>query len=105
MAGAGFGGLLLICLLNLTLNKKSSSHSLQFVSKYHVFLDSLRAQIREYTYHNSVTAALYYAGVELEKNVTYTQRTENKHTEKAIAEATLIPWIAGLSGPIGLTLE
>ena len=28
------------------------------------------------------------------------QRTENRQTEKAITEATLIPWIAGLSGPI-----
>ena len=67
VAEAGFGGLLLICLLNLTLNKKSSSHSLQFVSKYHVSLDSLRPQIREHTYRNSVTAALHYTGVELEK--------------------------------------
>ena len=31
------------------------------------------------------------------------QRTENRQTEKAITEATLIPWIAGLSGPIDRT--
>ena len=31
------------------------------------------------------------------------QRTENRQTEKAITEATLIPWIAGLSGPIMLS--
>ena len=91
MAGAGFGSLLLICLFNLTLKEKSSSHSLQFVSKYHVFLDSLRVQIGEHTHHssgpakyhvsldslwpqirdqtycNSVMAAIYYTGVELEK--------------------------------------
>ena len=39
MAGAGFRGPLLICPLNLTLNKKSASHSLQFATKYHVFLN------------------------------------------------------------------
>ena len=49
MAGAGFGGTLLICLLNLTLNEKSSLYSLQFASKYHVSLDSLRPQIWEHT--------------------------------------------------------
>ena len=41
------------CLLNLTLNEKSSSYSLQFVSKYHFFLDSLRAKILEHTHHSS----------------------------------------------------
>ena len=46
VAGASFGGPLLICLLNLTLNEKLSLHSLQFVSKYHVSLDSLRLQIQ-----------------------------------------------------------
>ena len=60
VAGAGFGGPLLICLLNLTLNKKSSLHSLQFMSKYHVFLDSLWLQIREHTHHKSGLAAFYY---------------------------------------------
>ena len=67
MAGAGFGGPLLICLLNLTLNEKSSLHSLQFVSKYHVSLDSLWPQIWEHTYRNLVTAAIYYTRIELEK--------------------------------------
>ena len=38
----------------------------------------------------------------IRKNVTEkTQRTDREQrTEKAIREATLIPWIAGLSGPI-----
>ena len=45
VAGAGFGGPLLICLLNFTLNEKLSWHSLQLVSKYHVSLDSLQPQI------------------------------------------------------------
>jgi len=76
VAGTGFGGPLLICLLNLTLNEKSSSHSLQFVSKYHVFLDSLRPQIREHKHRNSGPEALYYTGVELEKM----QHTHREHT-------------------------
>ena len=66
MAGAGFGGPLLICLLNLTLNQKMLAHSLQLVSKYHVSLDSLQPQIREHTHRNLVMAALYYTRVELE---------------------------------------
>ena len=66
MAGAGFGGPLLISLLNLTLNEKLSLHSLQFVSKYHVFLDSLRLQIWEHTHRNLGPAALYYTEFGLE---------------------------------------
>ena len=54
------------CLLNLTLNEKSSWHSLQFGSKYHVSSDSLWAQIQDHTYRDYVMAALYYAGEELE---------------------------------------
>ena len=68
MAGAGFGGPLLICLLNLTLNEKSLLHSLQFASKYHVSLYSLWPQIRDHTHRNLGLAALYYTAVELEKN-------------------------------------
>ena len=109
MAGASFGGPLLICLLKFILNKKSSSHSLQFPLKYHVFLNSLWLQIWEHTHHNSGPVAIYYTAVELEKNVTYgirknityrEQRTDRQRTEKAITEATLILWITGLSGPI-----
>ena len=66
VAGAGFGGPLLICLLNFTLKEKLSLHSLQFALKYHVSLDSLWPQIWEHKYRNSVTVALYYGGVELE---------------------------------------
>ena len=78
MAGASFRSPLLICLLNLTLNKKLSLHSLQFASKYYVSLDSLRGQIRDHTYRNSVTVAIYYTGVELEK---CNKPKENTHTE------------------------
>ena len=54
------------CLLNLTLNKKLSSQSLQFASKYHVFLDLLQLQIRDHTHHNLGLVTLYYTAVELE---------------------------------------
>ena len=107
MAGVDFRGLLLICLFNLTLNKKSSSHSLQFVLKYHVFLDSLRVQIREHTHHSSGLAkyhvflnslrpqirehthrnfglaALYYTGVELKKCNTHTQNRETTQNRES----------------------
>ena len=71
MAGAGFGDPLIICLLNLTLHEKLSSHSLQFMSKNYVSLYSLWPQIRDHTHHNSGMAALYHTAVELEisKNV------------------------------------
>ena len=39
---------------------------LQVALKYHVYSDSLWAQITEHTGRNYVTAALYYVGVELE---------------------------------------
>ena len=67
VAGAGFRGPLLICLLYLTLNEKLSSHSLQFALKYHVFLSSLWVQIQDHTHHNSGVAAIYYSAVGLEK--------------------------------------
>ena len=38
MAGAGFKGPLLICLLNITLTAKSASHTSQFALKDYVFL-------------------------------------------------------------------
>merc|ERR1712115_35996 len=66
VAGAGFGGPLLICLLKFTLNEKSLAHSLQFGTKYHVYSDSLRAQITEHTEYNYVMAALFCVGEELE---------------------------------------
>ena len=83
MAGAGFGGPLLICLLKFTLNEKSLAHSLQFGTKYHVYSDSLRAQITNHTEYNYVMAVLYCVGEELEnlmrtdKQRTDTQRIQN----------------------------
>ena len=82
VAGAGFGGPLLICLLNFTLNEKSSWHSLQLASNYHVSLDSLWSQIQEHTYLNSVMAALYYARVELEKMLlTYREHKDRQRKQ------------------------
>ena len=67
VARAGFRGPLLICLLNLTLNEKSSSHTLQFALKYHVLLNSLQAQIWDHTHRYSGAVAIYYTVVGLEK--------------------------------------
>ena len=36
----------------------------------------------------------------IRKNVTENRQTDREQTEKPITEATLIPWMAGLSGPI-----
>ena len=67
----------LICLFNITLKGKSTLHISQFARR--------------------TIAAIYYTAVRLIKNV-----QENRETEKEISKtlATLIPWIAGLSGPI-----
>ena len=46
--------------------REHTHHSLG-PAKYHVFLDSLRPQIREHTYRSLGPVALYYTGVELEK--------------------------------------
>ena len=40
---------------------------------------------------------LYWSRIR--KNVTHRQTDIERRTEKAITEAILIPWIAGLSGP------
>ena len=46
---------------------REHTHHSSGLAKYHVFLDSLQPQIREHTYCSSGLAALYYTGVELEK--------------------------------------
>ena len=81
VAGAGFGGPLLICLLKFTLNKKSLAHSLQFGTKYHVYSDSLQAQITEHMEYNYVTAALYCVGEELENLMRTNKQTDREQTE------------------------
>ena len=82
VAGAGFGGQLLICLIKFTLNKKSLAHLLQFRTKYQVYSDSLRVQITEHTEYNYVTAALYCVGEELENLMrTYRQRTNRQRIQ------------------------
>ena len=46
---------------------REQTHHSSGLAKYPVFLDSLRLQIREHTHRNSGLAALYYTVVELEK--------------------------------------
>ena len=60
------------CLLRFTLAVNSVAHTSKFGDSSHI---------------------LYWSRIR--KNVTHIQRTE-----KTITEATLIPWIVGLSGPI-----
>ena len=58
---------------------------LQFMSKYHVFLNSLRVQILDHTHHSSGPAAIHYTAVGLEKKVTenrqITDKTENRESK------------------------
>ena len=82
MAGAGFGGPILICLLKFTVNEKSLAHSLQFRTKYHVYSDSLPAQITEHTEYNYVTAALYCVEEELENLMRTNKHAENGQTDR-----------------------
>ena len=85
LQGPALGALFLICPLNLTLNEKPSSHKLQFASKYHVFLNSLQAQIWDHTHHNSGAAAIYYTAVGLEKsNREQTDREQRKQLQRLL---------------------
>ena len=67
------------------------AHSLQFGMKYHVYLDSLWAQIREHMEYNYVTVALYCVGEELENLMKTDRQRTKKQTENSITEATHIP--------------
>ena len=96
MAGASFGGPLLIRLLKFTLKEKLLAHSLQFRTKFHVYSDSLRAQITEHTEYNYVTAALYCVGEELEKIMRTNRQTENRQTDREFN-------YRGHSNPCGLS--
>ena len=71
--GAQFGSGKLLCLLIFTPATNSRAHTSQFGS-----------------------SGLILCWSRIRKNVTHReQNTENKHTEKAIAEASLIPWMPG----------
>ena len=78
----------LICLLSITLTTKSASHTSQFIMPCgsHILNCS-----------------------RIRKNVTHReQRTHgqrDRQTENSITDATLIPWITGLSGPIYNKIE
>ena len=56
-----------VFLVSLRAQIREHTHHSLGLAKYHVFLDSLRPQIREHTHRSSGLAALYYNGVELEK--------------------------------------
>ena len=45
---------------------REHTHHSSGPAKYHVFLDSLWLQIRDHTHRNLGAAAIYYTGVELE---------------------------------------
>ena len=64
---------------------------LQVALKYHVYSDSLWAQITEHTEYNYMTAALYCVGEELENLMRTDRQTDREHTENSKPEATLIP--------------
>ena len=72
---------------------------LQVALKYHVYSDSLWAQITEHTEYNYVMAALYRVGEELENLMrTDKQRTDTQRIQNL--RPLLSPWIVGVSGPI-----
>ena len=54
---------------------REHTHHSSGPANYHVFLDSVQPQIGEHTHRSLGLAALYYTGVELEKNVTQPKRT------------------------------
>ena len=90
------------CLLIFTLGTNSGAHTSQFES------DTVSCLLRFTPAANLGShisqfgdGGLILCWSRIRKNVTHgEQRSENKHTEKVIAEATLILWIAGLSRPI-----
>ena len=75
-------GVKLSCLLRLTLAANLVAHT---------------SQLRD--------GGLILCWSRIRKFVTYPRRTQREHTEKAITEATQIPWIAGLSRPIDTLLK
>ena len=72
------------CHLRFTLAANSVAHTSQFSD---VGLILCWSRIRKFVTHRE-----------------HTYRQTDRQTEKAITEATLIPWIAGLSGPILLRI-
>jgi len=103
VAGAGFRGLLLIYLLNLTINKKLASQTLHFASKYQVFLNQLSAQTRDHIHRSSRYGGHILYCSRIRKNVT--ENGEQMDRQKDNRESNYRGqsnhrWIVGLSGPI-----
>ena len=79
-------GVKVSCLLRFTLATNSVAHTLQFHDNGLILCWS---RIRKFV---------------TQREHTYGEKTENRQRiEKAITEATLILWIAGLSGPIKIS--
>ena len=74
VAGAGFGGPLLICLLKFTLNEKLLAHSLQFGMKYHTSSASLPMQITEHIHYSSGRSIMHLQ-IHSGQKLTSTQNT------------------------------
>ena len=102
MAGAGFKSLLLICLLNLTLTTKLASHTLQFALKYHVFLNSLWAQIRDHIHCSLRCGGHILYCSRIRKNVTENTQTDREPTDREsnYRDHSNRQWIVVLSGPV-----
>ena len=64
-----------------------------------VALNSLLTTLPNRNFIASTVAALYYTAVELEISKKVTDKQTHRETHISITEATLILWIAGLSGP------
>ena len=95
VAGAGFGGPLLICLLNFTLIITFITVGVK-VSCLLRFTLAASSVAHKLQFGDS---SLILCLSRIIKFVTYREHTD-RQTEKAITEATLILWIAGLSRPI-----
>ena len=95
VAGAGFGGPLLICLLSFTLIITFITVGVK-VSCLLRFTLAASSVAHKSPFGDS---SLILCWSRVRKFVTYREHTD-RQTEKANTEATLIPWIAGFSGPI-----
>ena len=95
VAGAGFGGPLLICHLSFTLIMTFITVSVEVSSLLRFTLAA--SSVAHKSPFNDSSLILCWSRVR--KFVIYREHTD-RQTEKAITEATLILWIAGLSRPI-----
>ena len=95
-------GPLLICLLNLTLNQKSASHSLQFMLKYYIFLNQLSMQNPDHIYRSSWCGGHILYCSRIRKNVSENREQIDRQTENRESNYrghSNRRWIVGLRGP------